>query len=303
MAINLAQEANLLRPGLRGVEGKYQQIPTQWTKFLDKGTSNMAIERTAEERYMGLAAIKNEGQAANFDDNAGDRYVYNQRHNTIALGYAITREAIEDNLYKSQFDPTNLGLIESFQQTKEIIAANLLNTATTYVSEIGGDGVALCSTVHPIDSGVTWANRPTTDVDLNETALENAAISIRYFPDLANLRIFARPDCILVPPQQEYIALRLMKSELRPGTTDNDVNALIASGYFKKGYEVLDFLTSQFAWFVKSDKKGLLYLDRRKFETDMQVDFTTQNLLVLGSERYSVGYFNPRAIYGSFPTA
>lgn len=303
MAINLAQEANLLRPGLRGVEGKYQQIPTQWTKFLDKGTSNMAIERTAEQRYMGLAAIKQEGTAANFDNNAGDRFVYNQRHNTIALGYAITREAIEDNIYKSQFDPTNLGLIESFQQTKEIIAANLLNTATTFVSEVGGDQVSLCNTAHPIDSGVTWANAPTVNVDLNETALQNAAISIRYFPDIANLRIFARPDCILVPPQLEYVALRLMKSELRPGTTDNDINALIASGYYKKGYEVLDFLTSQFAWFVRTDKKGLLYLDRRKFETDMQVDFTTQNLLVLGSERYSVGYFNPRAIYGSFPTA
>jgi len=303
MAVNLAQEANLLRPGLRGVEGLYQQIPTQWTKFLDKGTSNMAIERTAEQRFLGLAAVKQEGTAANFDNAAGDRFVWNQRHQTIALGYAFTREAIEDNLYKSLFDPTMLNMADVFKQTKEIIAANLLNTGTTYVAETGGDGVALFSTAHPIDSGVTWANRPTTDVDLNETALQNAAISIRYFPDIANLRVFARPDCLLIPPQLEYVALRLMKSELRPGTTDNDINALIASGYFKKGYEVLDFLTSQFAWFVKSDKKGWLYLDRRKFETDMQVDFTTQNLLVLGSERYSVGAFNPRAGYGSFPTA
>lgn len=302
MPINLAQIRQELLPGLRGVEGRYQQIPTQWDKAFDRGTSNMAIERTSEMRFLGLAQFKTEGGSIMFDNAAGDRYVYNQEHVELGLGYAITRRAIEDNLYKDQFDPSNLGLMESFAQTKEILGADVLNSGDTYDPNVGGDGVSLFSTAHPID-GNTWANRPTVDVDLSESSLENAQIAIRYFPDQAGLRIMARGKLLIVPPQLKYVATRLLMTELRPGTANNDVNALKWGDDYSEGFQVMDFLTSPYAWFVKTTIKGLLYLERRRFDTDMQVDFTTQNLLVAGTERYSFNYFNPRAAYGSFPSA
>jgi hypothetical protein len=304
MAVNLAAIKDLLLPGLRGVEGKYSQIPTQWDKVFEKTKSNMALERTAEMRYLGLAALKTEGAATQFDNNAGERYVYNQEHFEIALGYAITRKAIDDNLYKSQFAPTNLGLVESFAQTKEVYAANLFNTATTPNAAVGGDGVALCSTAHPID-GSYYANRPTTDVDLNEATLLNGMINIRQnFKDLAGLKVFARARKLIIPPTLEPIAIRLLKTELRPGTADNDVNALhTTTGGIPEGYLVMDFLTSNFAWFLLTNIKGLAYMERVPYEMDLQVDFATDNLLVKAYERYSFGYYNPRAIYGSFPTS
>ena len=304
MAVNLSAIKDLLLPGLRGIEGKYEQIPSQYDKIFQKFDSKMALERTAEMRYLGLAQLKTEGGQTQFDNNAGERYVYNQEHTEIALGYAITRKAIDDNLYKTQFMPSNLGLMESFQQTKEIYGANVLNTATTYNAAIGGDGKALCATDHPIDGG-TVANKPTVDVDLNESTLLNGMISIRTnFKDQAGLKVFARAKKLIVPPQLEPVAIRLTKTELRPGTADNDVNAIMfTGGGLPDGYMVNDFLTSQYAWFLLTNIDGLAYMERVKFETDMQVDFVTDNLLVKGYERYSFGYFNWRAIYGSFPTA
>ena len=195
-------------------------------------------------------------------------------------------------------------MIESFQQTKEIYGANILNTATTYNSAIGGDGVALCSTSHPIDGG-TVANTPSTQVDLNEATLLNAMIAVRTnFKDQAGLKVFARARKLIVPPQLEPVAIRLVKTELRPGTADNDVNAIMmTSGGLPESYMVNDFLTSAYAWFLLTNIDGLSYMERIKFETDMQVDFVTDNLLVKGYERYSFGYYNWRAIYGSFPTS
>ena len=304
MAINLSAIKDLLLPGLRGVEGKYEQIPSQYDKVFTEHTSKMALERTVEMRYLPLAQLKTEGGQTQFDNNAGERYVYNQEHNEIALGYAITRKAIDDNLYKTQFHPSNLGLNESFHQTKEIYAANVLNTATTYNSAIGGDGVALCSTAHPIDGG-TVANRPTTDVDLNEATLLNGMISIRTnFRDQANLKMFARGRKLIGPPALEPVMIRLTKTDLRPGTADNDVNAILTTaGGLAEGYMVMDFLTSSFAWFLLTNIDGLSYMKRIPYETDMQVDFVTDNLLVKGYERYSFAYYNWRAIYGSFPTS
>jgi len=304
MAVNLSQIKDLLLPGLRGVEGKYEMIPSQYDKIFTKHDSKMALERTAEMRYLGLAQLKSEGGQTSFDSGAGERFVYNQEHTEIALGYAITRKAIDDNLYKTQFTPSNLGLIESFQQTKEIYGANLLNTAQTYNAAIGGDGVALCSTSHPIDGG-SVANTPTTQVDLNEATLLNAMIAIRTnFKDQAGLKVFARGRKLIIPPQLEPVAIRLLKTELRPGTADNDVNALMTTaGGLSEGYMVNDFLTSPYSWFLLTNIDGLAYMERVKFETDMQVDFVTDNLLVKGYERYSFGYYNWRSIYGSFPTS
>ncbi len=304
MAVNLSAIKDLLLPGLRGIEGKYEQIPSQYDKVFTKFDSKLALERTAEMRYLGLAQLKTEGGQTAFDNGAGERYVYNQEHNEIALGYAITRKAIDDNLYKTQFHPSNLGLIESFQQTKEIYAANVLNTATTYNAAVGGDGVALCSTSHPIDGGV-YANTFSTQLDLNEASLLSGMINIRTgFKDQAGLRMFSRGRKLVVPPALEPVAIRLTKTELRPGTADNDVNAILSTaGGIPEGYMVMDFLTSNYAWYLLTNVAGLAYMDRIPFETDMQVDFVTDNLLVKAYARYSLSYFNPRSIYGSFPTS
>lgn len=303
MPVNLSAIKDLLLPGLRGVEGKYEQIPSQYDKIFTKHNSKMALERTAEMRYLGLAQLKTEGGQTAFDNQAGERYVYNQEHVEIGLGYAITRKAIDDNLYKSQFNPSNLGLMESFHQTKEIYGANVLNTGTTYNASVGGDGVALFSTAHPID-GSTVANRPTTEVELNEASLLNAMIAVRTnFKDQAGLKIFARARKLIVPTSLEPTAIRLTKTELRPGTADNDVNAIMSTaGGLPEGYMVNDYLTSTTAWFLLTNITGLSYMERVKFETDMQVDFVTDNLLTKAYERYSFSYYNWRAAYGSFPT-
>jgi hypothetical protein len=304
MAVNLSAIRDLLLPGLRGVIGKYDQIPSRYDKLFTKHESKMALERTAEMRYLGLAQLKTEGGQTAFDNAAGERFVYNQEHTEIALGYAITRKAIDDNLYKTQFHPANLGLIESFQQTKEIYGANIFNTGTTYLQTVGGDGVALFATNHPIDGG-TYANTPSTQVDLNEATLLNGMISVRQnFYDQAGLRMFARARKLAIPSWLEPVAIRLTKTELRPGTADNDVNAILSTaGGLPEGYVVDEFFTSQYAWFLLTNIDGLSYMSRIKFETDMQVDFTTDNLLVKGYERYSFSYYNPRSVWGAFPTS
>ena len=304
MAVNLSQIKDLLLPGLRGIEGKYEMIPSQYDKIFTKHDSKLALERTAELRFLGLAQLKTEGGQTSFDSGAGERFVYNQEHTEIGLGYAITRKAIDDNIYKTQFHPSNLGLVEAFQQTKEIYGASVLNNAQTYNAAVGGDGVSLCSTSHPIDGG-SVANTPTTQVDLNEATLLNAMIAIRTnFRDQANLKVFARGRKLIIPPALEPVAIRLLKTELRPGTADNDVNAIMTTaGGLPEGYMVNDFLTSSYAWFLLTNIDGLAYMERVKFETDMQVDFVTDNLLVKGYERYSFGYYNWRSIYGSFPTS
>ena len=303
MAVNLSAIKDLLLPGLRGIEGKYEMIPSQYDKIFTKHDSKLALERTAEMRYLGLAQLKTEGGQTAFDNSAGERYVYNQEHTEIALGYAITRKAIDDNLYKTQFHPSNLGLIESFQQTKEIYGANVLNTATTYNASVGGDGKSLIASDHPID-GSTIANTPTVQVELNESSLLNGMIAIRSnFKDQAGLKVFARARKLLVPTQLEPVAIRLTKTELRPGTADNDVNAIMmTSGGLPESFMTCDYLTSQSAWFLLTNIDGLSYMERVKFESDMQVDFVTDNLLVKGYERYSFGYYNWRSIWGSLPT-
>jgi hypothetical protein len=304
MAVSLSQIKQELLPGLFDVRGSYDMIPRQWDKVFTTHKSNMALERSTQMRFLGLPQLKAEGGATAFDNNAGERFTFNFEHQEVALGYAITRKAIDDNLYKAQFNPTNLKLQESFAQFKEIQGANILNTATTYNASIGGDGKALCATDHPYDGG-TWANRPTTDLDLTESSLLQSMINVRTgFYNEAGLRILSRARRLIVPPALEPQAIRLTKTELRPGTANNDVNAILTtSGGLPEGYIVLDFLTSQYAWFLSTNIDGLVHMLRIPFEMDMQVDFITDNLLVKGYERFSFGYNDPRAIYGNFPTS
>ena len=304
MAINTAQIKDELFPGLRAVEGKYKEIPLQYDKIFAVGKSNMALERVTSMRYLGLARLKNEGGGTYFDNNAGQRYTYNQEHIEVALGYAITRKAIDDNLYKAQFQPSNLGLQFSFRQYKEIQGASILNLGTVYDASVGGDGVALFSSAHPID-GSTISNMPSVPSDLNESSLLTAMTTIRQtWRDNAGLKIQARARKLVVNPTLEPVAIRLTKTELRPGTADNDVNAILSTaGGLPEGHMVNDFLTSNFAWFLLTNTQGLTYLQRISFEMDMFVDFYTDNLLVKSYERFSFSYQDWRAIFGSFPTS
>jgi hypothetical protein len=308
MAINVAALRDLLLPGLRGVVGEYRQWPAIWPKLFDQGKSEMAQERTAQMRFLPLAQLKADGGQTYFDNNAGEAFIFNQLHTGIGLGYAITRNTIADNLYKAQFRPSNLGLQRSFAQTKEIYAAAVFNNAGTFDTTVGGDGVSLLNTAHPLPAGgsgpPTWANRPTTDVDLNEATLLNSMIAIQTgFYDNAGLRMMAVGKTLVIHPNNEPVALRLLRTELRPGTADNDINVLptVAGGISDYVKDV--FFTNPFAWYIKTDQPGLLYLEREPFEIDMQVDFTTDNLMVKGWERYSFNYNDPRALYGTLPTS
>jgi hypothetical protein len=238
-----------------------------------------------------------------FDNNAGQRFVWNFVNQAVALGYAITREAIADNLYKTQFNPTNLNLKNSFAQFKEIVCANVFNNATTYNTVQGGDGVALLSTAHPYDLG-TWANTPTVQTDLNESSLLSAMTTIpQTFVDEAGLRIMAEAQKLVIPQALEPVAIRLLRTELRPGTANNDVNAIPGTAGGVKEYVVNRYFTSNTAWFLTTNIKGLIVMQREPFEMDMWVDNVTDNLLVKAYERWSVGYNDPRCLWGSTPTA
>lgn len=304
MPIALGALRNELLPGLFDVRGSYDMIPRQWDKIYKTRKSNMAVERSTQMAFLGLPFLKTEGAATPFDNDAGERWNWNIEAFEVALGYAMTRKAIDDNLYRAQFNPTNLKMQEVFAQFKEIQAANVLNTATATITGLGGDGVPLASTVHPVD-GATWANRFSVDLSLNEASLLQGQVNIRTtFVNERNVKILARARQLIIPPALEPVAIRLLKTELRPGTADNDTNAILSTaGGLPEGYIALDFLTSPFAWFLKTNIEGLIHILRIPFEMDMWVDNVTDNLLVKGYERYTFAYNDPRCLYCSFPTS
>lgn len=304
MAIALGQIRDLLLPGLMTLTGKYDQIETQWKQIYRIHKSNMALERSASVAYLPLAQVKQEGAATAFSNTAGERFTYNMEPIEVGLAYSITRKAIADNLYKSVFTPTNLGLQKSFADFWEIEGAYLLNTASTYLTQLGADGVSLLNTSHPVD-GATVANTPSTALDLNEASLLASMTAIRRnFLNEAGLKIRARAQRLIVPPELEAVAGRLTRAELRPGTANNDPNMIPhLSGGLPGGYLVMDYLTSPYAWFLKTDIEGLIFLDREPFETDMWVDNVTDNLLVKGYQRGGFFYNDWRALFGSMPTS
>jgi hypothetical protein len=211
--------------------------------------------------------------------------------------------AVEDNQYTKDFNLMNLKLIDSFSQYKEIQGANILNTSTTYDPTVGGDGVALLSTSHPYDNG-TWANTFTTQLDLNESSLLQSYINIgSTFVDEAGLRVNAKATKVIVPPALEPVIQRLMRAELRPGTANNDPNVIPTMEAGTNKYMVYHYLTSNYAWFVLTDKPGLHYFDRIAWDSDSWVDNTTDNIMFKGRERYTFNYRDPRAIWGSTPTS
>jgi len=304
MPVALSQIKDLLLPGLWGIDGLYPMIERQWPQIFREVGSNMASERRAAMRYLGYAQLKNEGAPTATDNNSGQRYIYNATHFEIGLMYSITRPAIDDNLYRAEFGPNNDGLMEAFKETEEVYAANILNNATTFNPQVQGDTVSLINTAHPID-GATIANQPSPDVSLNETSLLNAGITIRStWKTNAGLKQHARGQKLIVPPSLEPIAARLFRSELRVGTGNNDINAVKEMEQsFKEGYFVYDYLTSSFAWFVLTNIPGLVFFMRKPFESDMSVEFSTDNLLVKGYQRYVPSYYDWRHIWGTFPTS
>lgn len=304
MATNLQSIKDLLLPGLLQISGKYDTFPQMWKKVFKTKKSDKKFERTPQMRFLSYARVKADGGPTFFDNEAGERYLYTQNNIGVALGFAVTHEAIEDNQYKTEFPLQALNLTESFIQTKETFAADVLNSGTTYDSSIGGDGKALFATDHPIDGG-TIANRPTVDADLTESSLLNGMVAINAnWRDQAGLRIPAQAKMLVVPSQLEPVAIRLTKTALRPGTGNNDVNAILyTQGGLPDGYMVWNYLTSQYAWFLLTDQDGLQHLDREKYSTKMQTDFNTDNLLVKGYERFSFSYFDWRSAYASFPTS
>jgi hypothetical protein len=303
MAIAIGQIRDLLLPGLMEITGQYKDLPNFYGKIFAKRKSKMQLEKSVSARYMSLPELKSEGGATSFDNNAGQRFVYNMEPVEVGLGYAITRKAIDDNLYKAEFKPTTLGLSRAFNQFWERQAAGIFNDATTYDANIGGDGKALCATDHPYDGG-TWANRPSTDLDLNEGSLLDAMTAVRQnFVDEAGLKIYARAEKLIVPLALEKVAIRLLKSELRPGTANNDVNAVLSMSGGLSQYIAWDYLTGSRAWFLRTNIDGLIEIDRVPYETDMWVDNVTDNLLVKAYERKGFFYNDPRAVYGSFPSS
>ena len=304
MAVNLTAISAELLPGLATLTGMYKQLPRVWNDFYDTRKSKMQLERNVSMRYMSVAAITTDGESTPFDNGGGQRYVYNQTHLQFQLAFAITRQTIEDNLYSSQFGPNAMGLRDAFLRAEHIYASNPFNTATTYDSQVGGDGVALGSASHPVDGG-TVSNIASPAASLNETALLNAQVAINAnWRDNANQRMDAKPECLIIPPQLEAVAVRLLKTELRPGTANNDVNAILSvQGGIPKGYKVWNYLTSQYAWFILTDQEGLLHYNRIPYSTDMSVDFTTDTLLVKGRMRQSWSYTDFRSIYVSAATS
>lgn len=303
MAVNTAQIKNLLTPGLYEVKGEYKQIPKEWTEMFSVHKATLRVETKAQMRILGLAALKVEGGATAFDNNAGQRFIFNAQAFQVGLGYSITRESLDDNQYVKDFNLMKLPLANSFNQFKEIQAANVLNNSATYDQTIGGDGVALASTAHPFDGG-NWSNTFTTQLDLNESSLIQACLNIRsQFVDEAGLKINARAQKLIIPVALTAVAERLLQTELQPDTANNTVNAMLSMPAGIKEYTVNDYLTSNFAWYVKTNIDGLVMMERVPFEVDMWVDNQTDNVLIKGYERYIPTYNDPRCLYIATPTS
>jgi hypothetical protein len=303
MSINLAAIRNQLLPGLLDVTGEYEKVDAEWKSIFTTKTSKMALERSLQVRYLGPARQKTEGAASYADNDSGDRGVYTIEPVEASIMYAMTRKAIDDGLYRDQFRPTNLGLNNAMVAFWNALAANILNTATTYDPAIGGDGKALLAPDHPIDTGVL-PNTASTPLALNETSLIQAAKNIRKnWRDEAGILIDAWAETLVIPVHLEDVAIRLQQSELRPGTANNDPNVIpkVAGGI--KNYKVMRYLTSDYAWFLTTNIKGLLHIQRRPYETSMWVDEQTDNLMVKNYERAGFGFNDPRAIYGMLATA
>lgn len=299
MAVNTAQIKSLLRPGLNAVFGDYPTYSGQWSEIFSRNKSDKQAEIDVEMRMLGLASLKTEGASIAYDNGMGERFTTTYLNRTIGLGFIITKEAMEDNLYKSDFPKQATALRKSLAQTKEIQAAAILNNGFTAGVNAVSDGQALFSTAHPIDNGVV-ANTFTVQADLNEASLEQAAIGVQRFRDIAGILTNFKPTKLIVPPLLQFTAERLLKTELRTSTANNDINAMYSLSTVPQGYRVNQYLTDPNGWFLLTDAdNGFKYFERKAVETDMTTDFDTKSIKVSAIERYSFGVSNWRAAWGS----
>ena len=299
MAISRSQLVKELEPGLNALFGmEYDRYENQHAEIFDTETSDRAFEEEVMLVGFGNAPTKSEGSGVEFD-NANEAYTARYSHETVALAFALTEEAIEDNLYDRLGARYTKALARSMAHTKQVKAAAVLNNAfdSNYT---GGDGKELCATDHPLAGGGTFRNEPSTAADLNETSLENALIDISTFVDERNMIIALRGTKLIIPPQLQFVADRLLESTLRVGTADNDVNAIRNMGMLPEGYTVNHYLTDTDAWFLMTDvPNGLKHFVRTPMSTSMDADFDTGNSRYKARERYSFGVSDPLGIFGS----
>ena len=298
MAISRSQLVKELEPGLNALFGlEYKNYADEHAEIFDVENSDRAFEEEVMLSGFANASVKPEGSSVNFD-TAQETFTARYTHETLALAFSITEEAIEDNLYDRLASRYTKALARSMANAKQVKAANVLNNAFDS-SFTGGDGVELCSAVHPIVAG-TFKNELSTAADLNETSLEQALIDIAAMTDERGLKIAAKGTKMIIPSALQFTAERLMKSQGRTGTADNDINAVGSMGMIPQGYVVNHYLTDTDAFFIKTDvPNGLKMFVRAPIKTAMEGDFETGNVRYKARERYSFGFSDPRGIFGS----
>ena len=297
MAISRAQLLKELLPGLNALFGmEYAKYGEEHKEIFEQETSDRSFEEETKLSGFSAAPVKDEGSAIEYD-NAQEAWTARYTHETVAMGFSVTEEAVEDNLYDSLSARYTKALARAMAYTKQVKGAAILNDAfsTTY-----GDGVALCSTAHPLVSGGTNSNTPATAADLNETSLEAAVIQIGGWTDERGLLIAARPRKLVIPSNLQFVATRLLETEGRVNTADNDLNALKNNGSIPEGYAVNHYLTDTDAWFLMTDvPNGLKHFVRAPMSTSMDADFDTGNSRYKARERYSSGVSDPLGVFGS----
>jgi phage major head subunit gpT-like protein len=301
MAISRAQLLKELLPGLNALFGmEYARYGEQHKEIYETETSERSFEEETKLSGFGAAPVKNEGSAIAYD-NAQEAFSTRYTHETIALGFSITEEAIEDNLYDSLSSRYTKSLARAMAYTKQTKAAAVLNNGfTNSAAYYGGDGVPLFSTSHPTVGGGVNSNTPSTQVDLNETSLEASVIQIAAWTDERGLLIAAKPRKLVIPPALQFVATRLLETSLRVGTADNDINALKNNGSIPGGYTVNNYLTDTNAWFICTDvPNGLKHFVRTPMTNNMDGDFDTGNVRYKSRERYSFGWSDPLGMFGS----
>ena len=298
MAISRAQLLKELLPGLNALFGlEYDNYENEHSEIYETENSDRSFEEEVKLSGFGAAPVKAEGSSLSYD-NAQEHYTARYNHETVAMGFSITEEAMEDNLYDSLSARYTKALARAMAYTKQTKAAALLNTGFTSFSS--GDGVSLFNTAHPTVGGGTNANRLAVNADLNETSLEQAVIDIAAFTDERGLLIAARPRKLIVPPALMFVATRLLQTELRTGTADNDTNALRSNGSIPEGYRVNHYLTDTDAFFITTDiPNGMKHFVRTPMATAMDGDFDTGNVRYKARERYSFGVSDPLGMFGS----
>jgi len=300
MAISRAQLLKELLPGLNALFGlEYATYGEQHKEIYTTETSERSFEEETKLSGFSAAPVKNEGSAIAYD-NAQEAFTARYNHETIALGFSLTEEAIEDNLYDSLSARYTKALARAMAYTKQTKAAAVLNNGFTAGVNAGGDGVALFSTSHPLVSGGVNSNTQSTPADLNETSLEAAVIQIAAWTDERGLLIAAKPKKLIVPPALQFVATRLLETQLRVGTADNDINAIVNNGSIPDGYTVNNYLTDTNAYFICTDvPNGMKHFVRTPLSNSMDGDFDTGNVRYKSRERYSFGFSDPLGMFGS----